>query len=103
MHIQVLVLEDVKDLLGAYLPALLVAVLLHKLAKLRVHGLRQHIPEILVHHKGRAALAGLAVYAHDGLVLPPKVRRVYGQVRHFPVGVILLLHGVDALVYGVLV
>ncbi len=67
-----------------------------------MHGLRQDIAKILVHHKGRAALAGLAVDADDGLILPPQIRWVNGQIGHLPVRIVLLLHHVHTLVDGVL-
>jgi len=62
---------------------------------------------------GDAALAGLAVDAHDGLIGAAHVVGVDRQVRHFPDEVVdagrrgavrhILLHGVEPLLDGVLV
>ena len=57
----------------------------------------------MVHYKGCAALAGLAVDADNRFVLPAQVCGVNGQIGHLPVGRLLLFHKVHALVDGVLV
>ena len=58
--------------------------LLHLLAELDLHRARQRDAEGALQDIGDAALAGLAVDPHHRLVGPAQVRRVDGQVGHFP-------------------
>ena len=52
---------------------------------------------------GDPALAGLGVDADHRLIRPADVRRVDGQIGHFPLFLVGVAEGVDALVDGVLV
>ena len=102
-RVNIVGLEQVVDGLRLELLAHPVGLHLDDVAELRVHGLGQVEAEGVLHDEGRAALARLGVDADDGLILPPHVRRVDGQVGHLPVVAAALLHVAHALVDGVLV
>ena len=101
-NLQIFLAENLKYLARGDLPAAAVAGVLDEVAEFRVHGLGQVIAEALAHHKGRPALAGLAVNADNGLVLAAQIRRVDGQIGYLPVGGILLLQEADTLVDSIL-
>ena len=56
-----------------------------------------------IHHEGYAALAGLAVDPHNGLVLPANIAGIDGQVGNLPKLAAALMQRLHALVDGVLV
>ena len=73
MNVDIFAPEQLHDLVGAYLPADLVAVVLNGAPEFGMHGLGQIIAEAVRHDERRAALAGLAVYADYRLVFAPEV------------------------------
>ena len=97
----VVLLEFIHDLLRRYL-TLLLGNRLNDIGKFLVHSLRK--PETIecIHDERHAALAGLAVDAHDWFVLSADIRRVDRKVRDLPVLLVSLVHGLHALVDGIL-
>src|SRR5690606_35289767 len=108
---QVLVLEDLPDVLRRDLAALGVRLRLDDLGELDLHPARQVQVVVVLQDVGDTALAGLRVDPDDRLVGAADVLGVDGQVRHGPLQVVdadalglgLGLHGVEALLDGVLV
>ena len=108
---QVLVLEDRPDVLRRDLAALGVGLRLDDLRELDLHPAGQVQLVVVLQDVRDAALAGLRVDADDGLVGAADVLRVDRQVRHRPLQVVdgdalglrVGLHGVEALLDGVLV
>ncbi len=103
LGLDILLMEQLVDALGADLGAHLVGLHLDDVAELRVHGLGQVVAEIVLHDIGGAALTGLGVDADDGLVLPAHIGGVDGQIGDLPEVGVGLLHILAALVDGVLV
>src|SRR5690606_2199205 len=108
---QVLVLEDGPDVGGGDLAALGVRLRLDDLRELDLHPARQVQLVVVLQDVGDAALAGLRVDADDGPVGAADVLGVDVQVRDGPLQVVdgdalglrVGLHGVEALLDGVLV
>jgi hypothetical protein len=108
---EVLVLELVPQVCGRDLAAVLVDVALDDPGELDLQPTRQLHAALCLHDVGDAALAGLAVDPHDGLIAAAEVVRVHRQVGHRPrdsvdVGASrrsVLLQPLEALLDGVLV
>ena len=102
VNVDIFFSEQLHNLVCAYLPADIVAVMLDGAPKLRMHGLGKVIAEVVRHNKRRAALAGLAVYADYRFILPADIRWVNRQIGNLPVVAVVLFHVLLALVDSVL-
>src|SRR5690606_1235064 len=76
-------IEQPPDLARRDLPARPIRLPLDDVADDRMHPLRQRDAVIALEHERDAALARLAVDAHDLLVAPPEIARIDRQIRHF--------------------
>ncbi len=101
LALQVILLKFIHDLLRRDL-TLLLGNLLDDIREFLVHTLWQLEAVEGVHDKGYAALAGLAVDTHDGLVLPADIAGIDGKVWNLPVLSVPLVKGLHALVDGIL-
>ena len=100
--VEIVVLKDLKQLLGDQLALELLTLCLHQLGELRMHALGQVVAEGVAHHKRGAALSGLRVDADDRLIFSADVRRIDGQIGDLPVFGTAVAHILIALVDSVL-
>ena len=101
--VHILFVEQFHDLAGGQFVPVFIGGFLHHMAEFRMHFLGQVIPHRLLHHKGSAALAGLAVDPDHRFIFPVDIRRVDGQIGHFPIAAVGVGHVLEALPDGILV
>ena len=102
VELEVFPLKQVQNVGGLQLVTDVVALCLDDGAEFRMHGLGQIEAEVLGHDKSGAALAGLAVDADNGLVVPSYIGRVDGEIGDLPLAGFGLLHVLGPLVDGIL-
>ena len=100
--LKVFFFEGFHHLLWLNLAAFLLGNILDDICKFSLHLLWQFVAIDGIHHKGNAALAGLAVDTNHRLIFSANVCRIDRKIRDFPIFISALLHRMYALIDGIL-